>query len=59
MKMETIKNIENYNYISDMDYKIGVYEQLERIATALEKIAEENGPWKKIVINSEGWRFEK
>ena len=59
MKQETIRDIKKYNYITDMEYKICVYEQLERIATALEKIAEESDPWQKMVINSEGWRFEK
>jgi hypothetical protein len=47
------------NYITDMNYKICTLEFLERIANALEKIAEDNKPWQKITLDAEGYRCER
>ena len=43
----------------DNEYNFLVYDTLNRIANALEKIAEDNKPWQKMIIDTEGWRMEK
>ena len=43
-----VKEWEKYKIIMDGDYRFLMYDTLNRIANALEKIAEENKSWQKI-----------
>jgi hypothetical protein len=58
-KNKILKEWKEYNVIMDNEYNFLVYDTLNRIANALEKIAEDNKPWQKMIIDTEGWRIEK
>jgi len=49
-----LKEWKDYGVIMEGEYHFLMYDTLNRIATALEKIAENNKPWQKTNIDTEG-----
>ncbi len=49
-----LKEWKDYGVIMEGEYHFLMYDTLNRIATALEKIAENNKPWQDKNIDTEG-----